>query len=142
MRAADRQECEAFGRSPKQALRISLRTSLEAFTALDDEGKPIAMFGLSVTDALSGRAMPWFLATDVAMEDYARDLLTRGRRIIGAWLEAFPYLENLVTADNDKAITLLRHWGAEIGTEERMIGGVPFVPFTITAAIQEQRAAA
>jgi hypothetical protein len=142
MREADGRECEAFGRSPKQALRISLRTSLEAFTALDGDNRPIAMFGLSVTDALSGKATPWFLATDVALDVYARDLLTRGKRIIGAWLDAFPYLENYVAADNVKAIRLLRHWGAEIGTEERMIGGVLFVRFTITAAIQEQCATA
>lgn len=141
MRVADRIECQAFGRTPKSALRISLRTSLEAFTALDEEGRPIAMFGLSVVDALSGKATPWFLATDTALEGYARDLLTRGRRIIGAWLEHYPHLENVVAVDNDKAIRLLKRWGAQISAKTRTIGGVEFVEFRFAAAIQPQEKA-
>jgi hypothetical protein len=47
MRDSDRRECAALGRTPKQGLRLSLRTSFEAVTALDPDGRPLAMFGVA-----------------------------------------------------------------------------------------------
>ena len=99
------------------------------------------MFGLNVTDALSGKATPWLLASD-RMLDFATDLMRLGPKIVAVWLDHYPLLENHVAAANDKAIALLKHWGATIGTEPRMIGGVEFLPFRFEAAIQAERAAA
>lgn len=141
MREADRRECEAFGRSPKDALRASLRTSLEAMTALSEDGEPLCMVGIVAADMLSGKATPWLLATDRMLE-HKTDLVRIGRRVIGAWLDHFPEMENLVSVENVKAIALLRRWGAEVGKERRVIGGLEFVPFRFAAAIQEERAAA
>lgn len=137
MREADRRECEALGKSPKQALRLSLRTAFEALTALDPEGKPLAMFGVAPDNLMLGTAVPWFLGRDEVF-DYARDLMARGPKIIGAWLTVFECLENIVSADNERAIRLLKHWGAELGhrASERH-RGVEFIPFRFTRAIQE-----
>ena len=89
MRAADRIECEALGRSPKQALRLSLRPSLHALTALDpDDGRPLAMFGVVPLDLVNGVGVPWFLGRDEVF-DYGRDLMARGPQIIADWQATF-----------------------------------------------------
>jgi hypothetical protein len=127
MRDADRHECEAFGRSPKQALRISLRTSLHALTALDDDG-PVCMLGVCPGSLITGKGVPWMLGTD-RMFDHATDLMRHGPRVLAWWLREFETLENIVSTDNEAAIRLLRYWGAEVGSAERMHRGVAFVPF-------------
>lgn len=141
MREADRRECEAFGRSSKDALRLSLRTSLHALTALNGESKPVAMFGVTPVDMISGLGSPWFLGSDEVF-DYARDLLERGPRIIGWFHDTFGTMENLVSRENVKAIRLLRAWGAQIGEEPQSVGGLEFVRFRFSAAIQASALAA
>jgi hypothetical protein len=135
MRATDKRECEAFGRTPKEALRLSLRSSLHALTALNDEGKVLAMFGVCARDMTQGLGTPWFLGTDKVF-DYGRDLMIRGPKIVAWWMETFDTMENVVSAENVKAIRLLRAWGAEIGDQVKMIDGLEFVPFVFRAAIQ------
>jgi hypothetical protein len=141
MRDIDKRECGAFGRSPKDALRISLRTSFHALTALDEEGKVLAMFGVTPLDMLGGKGTPWFLGSGDVF-NYARDLMDRGPKIIAWWHETFTEMNNLVSAENLKAISLLRHWGAVVDDTSQMIGGVEFVPFRFSAAIQGQSLAA
>lgn len=141
MRVLDRIECEALGRTPKDALRISLRTSLHALTALDPEGKPVAMFGVCALGLLAGRGTPWLLGTERVF-DCGRDLLVSGPKIIAWWHETFDVMENIVAVENVKAIALLKRWDAEVGGETQVHRGVGFMPFVFRAAIQGQAAAA
>jgi hypothetical protein len=141
MRPIDRRECEALGRSPKDALRSGLRCSLSAFTGIADE-IPLCMFGVVPMGLLghsSGRV--WFLARD-GIERQARALLTVGRWAISEWLETFERLENEVSAENAWAIRLLKHWGFTVGDDVRMHGGVAFMPFHMERAIQAEQVAA
>src|SRR4051812_26441715 len=103
MRDIDKRECQAFGRSPKDALRLSLKTSFHALTALDPDGKSLAMFGVTPLDMLNGIGVPWFLGTDDVF-NYGRDLMARGPRIIAWWHETFSEMNNLVSRENVKAI--------------------------------------
>jgi hypothetical protein len=129
MRAIDRRECEALGKSPKQALRLSLRTAFRAITALDpDDGRPLAMFGVTPVSLMAGIGTPWFLGRDEVF-DYGRDLMARGPGIIADWQRDFSLMENMVSVENTKAIALLRKWGAEVGGPTSVHGGVVFVPF-------------
>lgn len=114
---------------------MSLRTSLHALTALDPDGKPLAMLGLSPVDMLAGRGSPWFLGSD-SVFDHGRELLTMGPRIIAWFHETFPLMENMVSSENVRAIALLKRWGAEIVDQPKVVGGVEFVPFRFSAAIQ------
>ena len=134
-------ECEALGRKPKEALRLALRTSTSAFTALNRDRRPVAMLGVCSTNLLCGHGVPWMLGTDEVF-DCGRDLLELGPRIIGSWAETFSVMENIVAAENVKAIRLLRHWGAEIGDAVETHGGVAFVPFRFSAAIQGEAGSA
>lgn len=135
LRAIDRLECEALGRKPKEALRLALRTSLHALTALDASGRPICMFGVCPAGLLTGNGVPWLLATD-ALFDHATDLMRAGPKVLRWWFETFDRLENIISVENARAIALLRHWGAEIGTDVQTLRGVEFVTFIFSAAIQ------
>jgi hypothetical protein len=132
MRQADREECRALGRTPKEALRMGLKASLYSLSAIEDDGGVTAMFGLTVVSALGGVARPWFLGTDRVFE-HQRALLCTGPKIIHWWTSEFPRLENIVSVDNHAAIRLLRHWGARVGGAIETHKGVDFVPFTIQA---------
>ena len=135
MREVDRIECEALGRKPKDALRLSIRTSLYALTALDLQGRPLCMFGVCPNGLLTGTGVPWLLGTD-ALFDHATDLMRAGPRVLAWFFETFDEMGNVVARQNVKAIALLRHWGAEIGDEVEMHRGVEFVTFRLAAAIQ------
>lgn len=127
MRDADKEECAALGMTPKGALRKSLTASVLAYTAKID-GRPEGMFGVTPGNTLEGIGHPWLLATDAAF-DCARQLLTAGPGLIALMHRRFRRLENMVSAENERAIRMLGRWGFEIGDEQMMVGGVPFLRF-------------
>lgn len=127
MREADAAECEAFGRTAKEGLRVGLNASVLAFTAMRD-GRPEAMFGAVPINALEGKGRAWFLGTD-AVFACARDLLTVGPAVIEALHRRFRRLENWVSTDNAPACRMLGRWGFELGSETMTVRGVEFRPF-------------
>jgi hypothetical protein len=142
MREADRIECHALGRTPKEALRSGLRCSLEPMTALDPEGRPQAMMGVVPASMLEGRGTVWMLGSDVIYE-HGRDLITFGPPILEHWLTSFRRLENVVAVKNVKAIRLLQRWGFTVDRETELWRGVAFRHFHIVRpAIQATALAA
>ena len=129
MRDCDVRECAALGHSPKGALRHGLKVGYEVWTARHD-GRPEAMFGLTVTSALGGEAIPWMLGTDEIYR-HPREMIRWGESLVKRWLDSFPHLENLVSVENAAAIRMLRRWGFTIGKDVIASGGVDFVPFTM-----------
>jgi hypothetical protein len=141
MREIDVRECEALGRSPKDALRNGLRASLSAFTALEGQ-TPLAMFGIVPAAIMGGSGRIWFLSVDRTF-DYRRQMVSFGRFIVAEWLKDFERLENIVAVDNVKALRMLKAWGFSMGGERQVLRGVEFLPFwRERAAIQEPRQAA
>jgi hypothetical protein len=126
LRVFDREECEAMGRTPKQALRLALMTSEPAWTALVD-GQPEAMFGVVVESALSCEGTPWFLGTNEVYR-HGRELLMYGPGLLARMGDSMK-LSNFVSTRNRPAIRLLKRWGFTVGEEETVIRGVPFVQF-------------
>lgn len=129
MREMDRKECEAFGHSPKQALRRGLIESDWTYTALVD-GRPEAMFGIVTESAIEGLGRPWMLGTDEVYR-HGRDLLAIGPRVAARMLDSSRSLSNLVSAANSRAIRLLERWGFTVEEQQQVIGGVPFREFWI-----------
>ncbi|RSY83114.1 hypothetical protein DAH66_12660 [Sphingomonas koreensis] len=127
MRQADRVECEAWGATPKRALRSAFHASVIAATAFVD-GRAESMMGVVPVNAIEGVGRPWMLATDRAF-DCARAMLVLGPAIVERLHERFSRLENHVWAGNDRAIRMLRRWGFELGDAAEQVGGVDFVPF-------------
>lgn len=127
MRDIDRQETEACGRTPKQALRMGLRGSTICLTAKVN-GRPEAMLGLVPLCLLGGRGVPWFLGTDEVYR-HGREMIAWGPGIIRQFIDSTERLENVVMQCNTKAIRLLRAWGFTVGDEVKMIGGRSFLDF-------------
>lgn len=129
LRAIDRAECEAMGRTAKAALRHGILASAWARTALVD-GEPQAMFGVVVENALTGVGVPWFLGTD-AVYRHGRAMLARGPAILMRMGDLCPTLRNLVGADNARAIRMLRWWGFTIEPEPVIVRGMAFLRFSM-----------
>lgn len=129
MREADRLECAAMGNTPKRALRNGLMTSAEVWTAKVN-GVPEAMFGLVITSALTGQAVPWMLGTEEIYR-HPREMIRWGDATVKRWLDSTGTLSNYVSTGNARAIRLLRRWGFEIGKEVIMFAGAEFVTFRL-----------
>lgn len=132
MRPDDVRECAACGHDPFDALERSLKTSLWAITALVDD-EPHAMMGVAARSMLESEGIPWMLGTE-RVYDHARDLIRYAPAIIDEMHATFNTLENLVSADNERALRFLRHVGFEFRSEVSMVRGVPFVQFRKGAA--------
>lgn len=127
IRQVDLLECAAFGRSPKESLRLGLRASVLAGTALLD-GEPIAMFGLTPVSVIEDTGRPWMLGTD-AVPYCARALLTGAASLIDQMHARFSRLENVVAVENVAAVRMLQRWGFTVEQEVMTVGGVEMVGF-------------
>ena len=123
MRSFDVFECAAFGRTPKQALRLGLKSSSLCFT-VKVEGVAHAMFGLVIESAIEGRGCPWMLGSELIYQR-PRAMIALGPVILSLFSDSTPHLVNVVSIDNDRAIRMLRKWGFVI--DERVNDG--FVSF-------------
>jgi hypothetical protein len=129
MRAADVEEVGAFGRTPKDALRLGLRASVDCMTVLID-GHPEAMMGLTPKNLLEREGTPWMLGTD-RIYGHPRAWLTLMPQMVERWCDSTKVLTNLIGKKNARAIRLLRRLGFEVGEEVTVIGGVEFVTFSL-----------
>lgn len=126
MRDIDRLECAIFGRTPKQALRLSVMSAVCAWTVKID-GRAEAIFGAGAVSSIEGIGSPWLLMTDDAVR-HARALVMLGRRYSDVMQRHFPRLENRVHADNEIAIRWLSRLGYTIGPAD-VINGQPMRSF-------------
>jgi len=137
IRAIDRLECEAMGHSPKHALRQGFLLSDRCWTALVD-GRPEAMFGAITLSALDRRSTVWFLGTDEVYR-HGRELLAWGPGLIAQAVPRGWTGGNLVSAQNWKAIALLRRWGANISADPHDYDGMPFFRFSLSHVAKSDR---
>lgn len=130
MRPDDVREAKAFGRTPKSALRLGIRASIDCYTVMID-GHPEGIMGLYPANALEREGRPWMLGTE-ALYGHPRAWLKLMPMMIERWGDSTRHLSNLVAKSNHRAIRLLRRCGFEIGDEPTVIGGVEFVTFRMT----------
>lgn len=115
-----------MGHGPREALRNGLIAG-RAWTA-SVGGRPEAMFGVVMTSAIEGRGVPWMLGTD-AIYDHAREMIRMAPQVMAWAFDSCRRLDNLVSAENGKAIRLLRRWGFTVEDGKVMVGAVAFRPF-------------
>lgn len=132
LREGDRQEVEAVrGPDVADALARAVLRSSHCWTAVGEDGTPIALFGVVPVSLLSGRASPWLLATEQAHE-HPRSLVTEGRRYLSIMRAIYPNLYNYVDARNDKSIRWLRRLGFTLQPARPYgVAGLPFHKFEI-----------
>lgn len=111
MRAADRRECLAYGTDDYAGgVRTSIAASVFCWSAFDDHGELLAVFGVAPLSMATGVGSPWMLGT-TRLRRHARDLMRICPGYIEWMLETFPYLTNYVHAHNETSVRWLRRLG-------------------------------
>ena len=134
LREADRRELAAvcngmFGKEISE----SVENSEEAYTVIDEEGIPLAIFGIVAVEGREGR-MIWCLGTN-ALDRYKRPFVHESRGIMMHWLARHHVLYNCVGEFNKKSIRWLKWLGAEF-SGPFLVGkkNEPFLYFEIKGA--------
>lgn len=113
MRHADAVEVMAsHGYTPIDALMSGWDQSHFA-TIVTADGIPVAMFGLTSVNRLSGIGVPWLLSSEVAMQ-YKREFLLQSPPVVEQMLNICPKLYNYVHAENKVSIRWLKWLGFTI----------------------------
>ena len=86
------------------------------------------MLGVAPRSMVEGVGVPWMLGTERAY-NCGRALLSLSPPVFAEMRETFSRLENVVDADNMRAIRFLRWAGFEICEDAVQIGDVSFLRF-------------
>ncbi len=113
MRAADIDEVRALGREPFEAMALSLRASVRAWTVIAD-GKPVAMFGVGDVNILARVGSPWMLGTN-DLPRHATTFLRGCEHWVGQLSDGYTLLRNCVDDRNTLSIRWLRWLGFKVG---------------------------
>lgn len=125
LRPFDVIECRMNGFAPLAGLLAGL--DAEAWTAVDQDGAVVAMFGCRPADDVPGYAVPWMLAAP-EIEQHGRALLREGRARVAGWLERYERLVNGVHPDNVRTIRWLERIGFVVD-EPQAIDDMTIRPF-------------
>lgn len=117
-RPADRLECENYGLTVCEAIKMSLENSVFAHT-VEVDGEVAGMWGYGSYSLTSGVALGWLMTTSV-VDRYPKLFIKTSRTIVSYILERYPILRVLVDERHEKAITWLRFLGFEyFGLDDR-----------------------
>ncbi|WP_419810805.1 hypothetical protein [Bacterioplanoides sp.] len=106
-----------------KTLDAAVNASYECHVAVDDDGIPVAVFGVAPYGEF---AAPWLLGTDSLLQ-HRRELMSWGRSFVQRWLEEHRQLMNFVDKRNAVSIRWLKRLGFTIGKEVLLYD--PFHPF-------------
>lgn len=107
-------------------IKESIGVSSKAWTGLDDEGQPLAIFGVCERDIMGTIGNPWLVCReDIA--DYAFVFLKTFKRAIRAMQEAYDILVGEIDARNIEVLNMCKWAGFEI--EEARPYGIDGLPF-------------
>jgi len=113
MREPERAEVWAMAHmTPHEALTRSLLTSCLAWTALDTNGRPMAMLGVGKISLLADEGEAWLLTTD-ALQEWKVPFAKRSGVYIRRMLREVTVLTNHVDARLTDTISWLKWLGAE-----------------------------
>lgn len=107
-------------------IRESVARSSKVWTGMNDEGEPIAIFGVSERDMMGTVGNPWLVCReDIA--DYTFAFLKTFKRAIRAMQEAYDILSGEIDARNIDVLNMCKWAGFEI--EEAQPFGIDRLPF-------------
>lgn len=111
LREADRMEVMAgSGQCPFDVLMEGLTTSDECYTALDDAGVPICMFGVAPIPMRAHAGAIWMLATD-ELKKHTKYLLRQTPVYIAKFHKRYEILANCVDERNETHIRWIQWAG-------------------------------
>lgn len=127
LREADRLESERFYHEPPaEVLLRSLCDSVKAWTAIDPEGTPVAMWGVAENCADPRYGIPWMMGTDLISKSYS-DFIWLSRCFDLEMSKMFHGLCNLVDVEYAGAIRWLKWLGYSKGDIVKSPRGYDFV---------------
>jgi hypothetical protein len=135
LRAGDKMECRCMGKKPREALEEAFKYDLATLTALNNEGKPVAMFGVGEAESTP---YIWMLGTDELSKTCKKDFVKYSKQ----WVEELLKITggaagNYVYKYNRPAVRWLRWVGADfIGEIE--FNKEPFYKFIIINTKSEE----
>lgn len=110
LRAADRDEVDAGGSTPLQALLTGLQGSVEVVAGVDENDVPVIVSGLSAIPGHPLVGSVWALGSD-EVPRHRVSFLKNSRQLCQRFHQRFPVLMNLVDARNTVHIEWLRWMG-------------------------------
>lgn len=117
MREADVRECRRlYDQSPEEAILMSIERSHVAWYATLD-GRPAAVWGLTILSALTGTATPWLL-TGNAIEAHKRIFWWMSGWYFNRMAEEWPVLVNFIDVGHARALRWASALGFEMGPEQ------------------------
>lgn len=120
MRQADADEVAAsHGHTPLKALQAGIKVS-DFVVAVVIDGEPVAIFGLSRCNPVTGSGVPWLLSSENALK-HKREFLLQSPKVIEQMLNVCPYLFNFVHTENRTSVRWLKWLGFTI-EESRPFG--------------------
>lgn len=139
MRQEDRDEIViSFGKSPLDALRLSLARSSHAVTAVNGEGRVICMFGVGSLGFLSKAGSPWLLGSDL-VNDHWRLFVRLSRKYLAAILDLYPELDNAIDARADRSVRWLSSLGFTVERPEPIgLRGAPMRRFHMERGVSRK----
>lgn len=109
---ADERELLALGVQPGWGIRKSVSEAHQIMTARI-AGELACVVGITLDEGLADSTpMPWLFGTEVLFRNQ-RALAIYTRKVIEVWLTDFPVVSNYVDIRHEKAISWLKHFGAE-----------------------------
>lgn len=114
MRRADIVEVNSsHGHTPLEALKYSFEQSDYSAMAINSAGIPLAMFGVAVSNKLTGLGHPWLLGSN-AVYNHKEYLLEIGPVVIADMIATCPRLVNYIHHENKTSIKWLKSLGFAI----------------------------
>lgn len=134
LREADRREACRITNSDSavRAVRDSVANSRFTLVGLESGTTPVAIAGVSHSDAYPHAGIPWLVGTDRISEKPVQ-FLRKARSVLAQMFEISGYeiFYNVVDAENDVHQQWLRWVGASFADDPIQINGYDFFQFTI-----------
>lgn len=126
LRDADRLEVKLAGNTPLGSLMDGLELGDMCMCAVDQNGKPLCMFGVvSITPHVGA---PWLLGTEDMFTTSCREFITASRSWLIELGKRYRVLTNAVHARNKRHVEWLK-WMGFTFIERFHFSGAPFLSF-------------
>lgn len=114
MREADAAEVACHGHTPHEALTKGFMASTICKTVLDDDGEPIAMFGVSSPEEVpTSVGIPWMLGTP-GIETISKQFLRESRYWVQYMGQRYGYMVNWIDSRNEVHLRYVRWLGFQV----------------------------
>lgn len=104
--------------NPQDLLARNIEMSLESYTGFIDD-VPVCVFGIYAETYLSGRAIPWMIAT-AEIKKVKREFFSLSKEFIEDALERYPVLYGSVDANFTNSIRWLSWLGFHLTGQEKV----------------------